>query len=145
MIGEELMPKVFQTPQESSAAVEIVGVGLVPPFGKGGVVVEAAAALCPELQTLGSAPLTGKDLAEAAEAFAAARGLVVANVKDASAEALAKDAGRIPPLPDVDTVSIEEYDSNYVTDATRAADVEAQAAPAQAATPTKADSKEGDV
>lgn len=68
---------IFKTPRNSPMDMAIVGIGYCPPYGNGGVNVESAAKVMPELQDVNGEPLVGKALERAARAWAKERGLVV--------------------------------------------------------------------
>lgn len=103
------MPKVFKTPEESTEHVELVGVGVAGSGARGGILVEDAAVKVPELQNGGGIPLTGRELDEAAETFAEARGLEVVNVRAKDVETLPQEWGNAPePIP-AGQAATEEY------------------------------------
>ncbi len=100
------MPLIFRTEKDASA-VEIAGAGVAGPDGKGGVHVEAAAEVMPELQDEGGRPLSGAKLKSAAEDFAEARGLKVVSGSDAVVAGLAQEVGGPPETQDAREASIE--------------------------------------
>lgn len=129
------MALVFKTDKDSPDNVEIVGAGVAFAGGKGGVPVEVAARIAPELQVLDESgnpevddddnaiPLSGKKLEEAAKEFADARGLKVARVSDTGDSPeekllnlqakLAQDAGMPADRPPAAEVAEEEWVRTY--------------------------------
>ncbi len=109
------MALVFKTEESYPESVTFMGVGLVPGNGKGGILVDEAAEGMTQLQSEGGAPLSGKELKDAAQALAdSVPGLTVANApKDATRASLALEAGLIPEPPPADVVARERYLRTY--------------------------------
>lgn len=104
------MPAVFKS-AKGDPATEIVGVGVVPANGKGGVPVEQAAVTMAELQDKKGKPLSGEALTKAARKFADARGFRVEQVKDV--DRLRQEAGAPPDRPPAVEVAQEAYRLTY--------------------------------
>ena len=121
------MTLVLRTPEDSPADVEILGTGVLRAGGVGGIPVEDAARTITELQKKDKSgvlvldpfgaptPLSGKALKEAAEEFARARGLEVAEVGDRKLEAARADAGSPIDslLPDIYEVAKNAYEFDH--------------------------------
>jgi hypothetical protein len=124
------MPKVFKTSKDSPDPVELVGTGVAGSYGRGGVLVEAAAERYAELQSAGGVPLKGKELDNAAEEFAEARGLEVVNVSKKDLESLPQEWG-VPPNPvPAGSAAEEEYDRVFGADGEAPENVDAAEAEA---------------
>lgn len=117
------MPLVFKTPKDSPNAVELVGVGLLPGGGVGGLPVAVAAqrGLAPlvEYDPETGDVLTDEDgayvvlegnaLTAAAKRFAAERGLEVVNLRDDAIAELPYEAGAPrDEVPDARTKAEQE-------------------------------------
>jgi hypothetical protein len=126
------MERIFKTPEDSHDAVEIVGVGVVPAYGKGGILVSRV-----ELPELGK--VEGKERDEAVKVWAESRGLVVMDAKKAEMDALE------PPENELYSVGREAYMKLFPNDQTTVATVveEVQPAPPQKADLTSSEAKGG--
>lgn len=102
------MPPVFQT-NNSSPHVEISGLPVLPADGKGGVLVERAAEVLPQLQNDDGGPLTGASLKSAAEALAEEAGVRVAAISEAKADKLPQIAGGYADRPPAAEVAQDNY------------------------------------
>ena len=114
---------VFKTPEDHPETVELLGIGVLGPYGEGGVPVEVAAERgMVELVHRGddgnpvlddddnTKPLKGKQLEAAAKEYADGKPIVVASVADSKAtvEALAKERGVAADRPPALEVAEEE-------------------------------------
>lgn len=119
------MGKAFRTAPGSDTTVELANVGYLGAGGKGAVPLAAAAQLMPELQARNDdgslalddngnpRPLGGAALSNAAEKFAAARGLVVADITDEELAAVPAELGLPPDRPPANEVADAEYERVY--------------------------------
>ena len=113
------MPLVFKTRKDDPADTEIIGVGVLPANGKGGIPVEQAALRMIELQEKDPwgqpvldqdgepKTLSGSELTAAAKAFAEARGLETTNVSEDKLAGLRVEGGALPELPPAGETSKE--------------------------------------
>jgi hypothetical protein len=122
------MAMVFKSQSDSSQAVELVGVGVLYPGGRGGVPVERAAEVMTELQEKNAdgslsldedgnpIPLTGSKLTAAAKAFAEARDLDVVNLNDDKIAGLPAEIGTPPDRPPAAESAMADYRHQFGTD-----------------------------
>ena len=102
------MALVFRTRPDDPLPSELVGVGILPPSGAGGLDIARAATVMAELQGPGGMPLKGKELTSAARAWADRVGFDVIEVDDADLPALRVEGGGYPDLPPAELVSVAE-------------------------------------
>jgi hypothetical protein len=79
-----------------SGRTEIVGLGVIGDGGRAGIPISEAANSLSELQSAEQEPLHGKELEQAARAFAEARGFKVENVKESDLE----EESSLPSVPE---------------------------------------------
>jgi hypothetical protein len=115
------VPLLFKTADDDPNRVDIVGAGVLFPFGKGGVVVSNASDVLPELQEKADdgslklddngepIPLTGAALTKAAKEFAEQRGFTTVNVPEDKIAGLPQDAGMPPDRPPMAECGHEDY------------------------------------
>jgi len=105
---------VFKTAEDYTGPVEFVGVGVAPPRGQGGVLVERAAESMTQLQSIGGVPLSGKELKQAAQAMAdSTEGLVLVDENVDEADLRAQSGAVTANDPDAAEVARERYLRTY--------------------------------
>lgn len=101
------VPVLTTTP--GSEHVEVSGLPLLPADGRGGVPLERAAAVLPQLQDADGKPLSGAALNSAAEALAEDHNLRITQVSEAKVAKLPQLAGAYPDRPP----AVETAQGNY--------------------------------
>ncbi len=107
------MAYAFKTADDSPYGVEILGAGYVQPYGGAGLSVDLAATSIHELQGADGEALTGKELNEAAKAFAEARGLQVVRVPESEVN---PDFGAPDPRAVSRAAYVDQYGDEQVFD-----------------------------
>lgn len=93
--------------------VEVSGLPLLPADGKGGVTLERAAEVLPQLQDDDGKPLAGAALTSAAEAVIEGYGLQIKQVSEAKVSKLPQLAGAAPDRPPAAEVAQGNYEALY--------------------------------